>query len=117
MINILFEHKRMAVAVLGEFTLADFRDFEEKVLNGIPYAGAIDLLVDLRDMLGFTLDVAWEEMRFSREHGKDFGKIAVVTNSEWQTWSALLNRIFTDTAIEIFDNMTAAEEWLNDTDH
>lgn len=113
MINILFEPNRMEAAVMGEFTLADFHEFEEKILNGLPPQGTINLLVDLRDMLGFTLDVAWEEIRFSRDHANDFGKIAIVTDSEWQTWSAFLNRLFTHTPIEIFGDMDTAEAWLN----
>lgn len=115
MINIIFKPNRVEAAVMGEFTLIDFRELEGKLLNGMPQQGKIDLLVDLRDMLGFTIDVAWEEMRFSRDHARDFGKIAIVTDSEWQTWSALLGRLFTHTAIEIFDHMDAAEAWLNDS--
>ncbi|MHB0990324.1 MAG: SpoIIAA family protein [Burkholderiales bacterium] len=113
MINILLEPNRIEAAVMGEFTLADFREFEEKILNAVPSQGTINVLVDLRDMLGFTLDVAWEEMRFSRDHAQDFGRIAIVTDSEWQTWSALLNRLFTRAAIEIFNSIDTAEAWLN----
>lgn len=115
MINIIFKPNRVEAAVMGKFTLIDFRELEDKLLNGMAPQGKIDLLVDLRDMLGFTLDVAWEEMRFSRNHARDFDKIAIVTDSEWQTWSALLGRLFTHTAIEIFDNMDVAEAWLNDS--
>lgn len=117
MINIILEQNLVEAAVLGEFTLADFHEFEENLLHGIKFQGPVNLLVDLRDMLDFTVDVAWEEIRFSRDHAKEFGKIAIVTGSRWQVWSAWFNRLFTHTPIEIFDSMDAAEAWLHDTDN
>jgi hypothetical protein len=53
----------------------------------------VNLLFDLRAMIDYTLDVAWEEIKFfSREHNHDFTKIAVVTDDQWITWQAWLSR-------------------------
>ena len=100
------------VAVLGEFSLADFKQLEEQVLYKIQFQGRVNLLLDLRDMTGFTVDVAWEEIRFSHTHQYDFWKIAVVTDNQWLAWSAWLSSAFIDAGIEVFDDYDRAKTWV-----
>ena len=33
-------------------------------------------------MLSYTIDVAWEEIRFIREHASEFNRVVVVTNNQ-----------------------------------
>lgn len=104
----------LVAAVFGEFTLADYGDFEAAILAALHATGArVDLILDLRDMTGFTVDVAWEEIRFSRSHPRDFGKIAVITTSLWVSWSAWISRLFVDAAFHVFDDYEQAEAWIN----
>jgi hypothetical protein len=112
MIAIKSQDKLISVSVIGEFTLADYREFEEQMLKVLP-SGGVSLLLDLRDMLSYTLDVAWEELRFAREHRYDFRRIAVVTGDEWMVWIAWLNRFIVDGEIRVFDDPGLAFEWLN----
>ncbi len=103
------------VAILGEFTLADFKQFEEQALYQLKSPGAANLLFDLRDMISYTVDVAWEEIKFfSREHQHDFSKIAVVTDDQWITWQAWLSRLFVDADIRAFSDYQQAEAWVGD---
>jgi hypothetical protein len=99
-------------AVFGEFTLADFKEFEELVLHEIKFSGPVNLLVDLRDMADFTLDVAWEEIRFSQQHSADFKRIAVITDSQWVAWSAWLEQLFVNADLTVFDDEAEARRWL-----
>ena len=100
------------IAVLGEFTIADFKQFEENALYKLKSPGEIDLIFDLRGMLGYTADVAWEEIKFfSRQHNHDFNKIAVVTSDQWLTWQAWLSRIFMDADIRVFQDNEEAKAW------
>ena len=99
-------------AVLGEFTLADFKAFEEQSLYKLKTPGTLNLLFDLRGMLDYSVDVAWEEIKFfSREHNHDFTRIAVVTDDQWLTWNAWLSRLFVDADIRVFTDYHAAKEW------
>jgi hypothetical protein len=59
-----------------------------------------------------TLDVAWEEVKFSRAHANDFNRVAVVTDSEWVTWSAWISQTFVNADVQVFDDAAAADEWL-----
>ena len=112
MIAISNRNNLISASVMGEFTLADYRDFEQQVEYSIEFEGGVNLLLDLRDMASYTLDVVWEEIRFSREHRYDFRKIAVVTNDEWMVWISWLNRLFVDADLRVFDDPLIALEWL-----
>jgi len=112
MITIEQTEKLVNVAVLGEFTIADFKTFEEQTLYKLKSPGELDLLFDLRAMVSYTLDVAWEEIKFfRREHNHDFTKIAVVTDNQWITWQAWLSRIFVDADIRVFTDYEEAKAW------
>ncbi len=115
MIAINVKDNIISMSVLGRFTLDDYREFEEAVLFGIKFQGAVNLLIDLRDMLSFSFDVAWEELKFSREHANDFGRVAILTSNEWIAWSTWINRIFVDAEICLFDEADEAEAWLLET--
>lgn len=112
MINIEHRDRLVAVTVFGEFALADYKEFEELVNYKIQFSGPIDLLFDLREMAGFTLDVAWEEIKFSRQHAHDFRRIAVLTDDQWLTWSAWVSQLFVDAEVQVFDDETEARDWL-----
>lgn len=115
MIAINVKDNVISMSVLGRFTLDDYKEFEEAVLYGIRFQGVVNLLIDLRDMLSFSLDVAWEEMKFSREHANDFDRVAILTSNEWIAWSAWINRIFVDAEIRLFDDLEGADAWLRET--
>ncbi|MGE5027156.1 MAG: STAS/SEC14 domain-containing protein [Betaproteobacteria bacterium] len=100
------------VAVLGQFTLADFRELEDAMAYKIKFEGRVNLLFDLRDMTGFTVDVAWQEIRFAREHRFDLWKIAVVAENRFITWSAWLAGLFAPGETRVFDDYNLAREWV-----
>ncbi|KAI5916884.1 MAG: STAS/SEC14 domain-containing protein [Proteobacteria bacterium] len=107
--------KRVAVTVFGEFTLSDYKEFEELVNFKVQFEGQVDLLMDLREMVGFTLDVAWEEIKFSRQHAHDFRRIAILTEDQWLTWSAWVSQLFVDAEVQVFSEEAEARDWLAET--
>ncbi|MBZ0143346.1 MAG: STAS/SEC14 domain-containing protein [Rhodocyclaceae bacterium] len=111
---IVTDHKEslVTVAVYGEFTLGDYKEFEELVNFKVKFEGEVNLLFDLRQMADFTLDMAWEEIKFARAHSHDFGRIAVLTDSQWVTWSAWLSQIFVDADMQVFQDEQEARDWL-----
>jgi hypothetical protein len=113
MIVIQQQNNRVLVNVYGEFALADFKEFEEMVNYKVRFEGPVDLLMDLREMADFTVDVAWEDIIFARSHPNDFKRIAVVTHSEWVTWSAWLSNIFVSAEMQTFDGDAEAMAWLD----
>jgi hypothetical protein len=67
---------------------------------------------ELRGMLGLSIDVAWEEIKFTRQHARDFDRIALVAGSEWQEWAAWLTRLFVEAEFEVFEDAEQALEWV-----
>jgi hypothetical protein len=102
----------ISVAVMGEFALADFKEFEDVAAHRADLQGDTCLLFDLREMAGFTLDMAWEEIKFSRQHPRDFSRIAVLSDSEWVAWSAWLSQIFVVADLQVFHDEQEARDWL-----
>ena len=113
---IVIDHKphRVSVSVFGEFTLADYKEFEEVVNFKVKFEGPVDLLFDLSQMADLTIDVAWEDINFSRSHPDDFKRVAVVTESQWVTWSAWLAQAFVNADVQVFANAGAALAWLDE---
>lgn len=114
MIAIDHKEKLVTVAALGEFTLADFKEFEDLVNFKVQFGGPVNLLFDLREMADFTVDMALEEIRFSRAHKNDFSRIAVVTDSQWVTWSAWLSQVVVSADLRVFHEEAEAREWLGE---
>ena len=113
MISLSAKDNLVEVTVMGQFTRADYQEFEEAVCHGIQFQGKVNLLFDLRDMLSYSLDVAWEELKFSREHKNDFGRIALLTGDQWVAWSLWVNRMFMSADIRLFDDLEMAEGWVS----
>lgn len=112
MISLKTKDNQIAVTVMGQFTLADYREFEQAVGYGVQFQGPVNLLFDLRDMLSYSVDVAWEELKFSREHKNDFGRIAILTDDQWVAWSMWVNRLFMSADIRLFDDLGMAQAWV-----
>lgn len=116
MISIQREDGLIVVGVFGELTLADYHQFEREIAGQLQQSGRMNLLIDLRDMLGYTLDVVWEDIKFTRSHSHDVGRIAVLSEAQWVAWSAWLSQLFVDAQIRVFDDEALSRTWLNGTE-
>jgi thiosulfate/3-mercaptopyruvate sulfurtransferase len=112
MITIQHEGRRITAGIYGEFTLSDYRKFEAEVLETLRLEGPVDLLMDLRDMLGYTLDVAWEDIQFIRAHAHDFRRVAVIARDQFTVWLGWLTRLLSDADVRVFEDDASALEWL-----
>ena len=102
----------LKVSVYAELSISDFREFEAAVNNELRHAPKIKLLLNLTNMSGYTVDVMWEDIKFTRTHAHDFKRIAVVTNRMWVTWLGWLPTAFTDAEIKQFEDAAGADAWL-----
>jgi hypothetical protein len=112
MITIQHEGNLTVVGIFARLEVADFKRLEGEIESQLRLLGRIDLLVDLRGMLGYTLDVAYEDFKFSRAHAHDVGRIAILSEDDVVVWTALLSRLFVRAEIRVFDDEGSAREWL-----
>jgi hypothetical protein len=112
MISIQHEDGLTVVGVFGEFELADYHRFESEVTLQLQRQGRLSLLVDLRDMVDYTVDVALEDIRFTRDLAHRPGRIAILSEREGVKWLALLSQLFLDADVQVFSEEPAARQWL-----
>lgn len=112
MITVSHEDGYILALVLGEFTVQDFRRFEEEALYDIRQQGKAKLVFDLTGMAAYTIDMAVEEIRFLKAHRQQFERVAIVSDDQWVTWSVWLNRMLTESEIEVFEDLAEAKSWI-----
>lgn len=112
MISISHEPLYTHAVVFEQFTLQDYKEFESNVLYDIRFHGKARLLLDLSQMDGYTIDMALEEIRFSKENRQNFEKVAVVSDDQWVVWSVWINKVIAESEIEIFPDIQSAQLWL-----
>jgi hypothetical protein len=113
MISIEEDQDLLKVHVFGEFTVDDFKEFEEAMTGELKLMPKVKLVLDLTQMSGFTIDMAWEDIKFTREHAHDFQRIAVVSSDQWASWMGWLNGLFTDAELQVFRELDDATTWAH----
>lgn len=113
MIVIQDERDLLKVNVYAELTLADYRELEQAITGRLKSEPKIKLLIDLTQMSGFTVDVAWEDIKFTKAHAHDFKRIAVASNDQWVSWLSWLSSAFTDADLKVFADADEASVWLH----
>ncbi len=112
MIAVEEQKDTVKVGVYGQLTLEDYRRFEQAVTKDLRASPKLKLLLDVRAMAGFTIDVAWEEIKFTRAHAHDFRRIAIVTPEQWGPWVSWVSAAFSDAETALFEDPASAEAWL-----
>lgn len=102
----------LRVSIYGDLALADYRRLEQAVAEERRTQPRLKLLLDVRAMTGYTVDVAWEDVKFTRAHAHDFRRIAVVTPQQWGSWLSWVAAAFSDAEVMLFEEPGAAERWL-----
>ena len=113
MITITEDQDLLNVHIMGEFTVSDFKELEGAVTGELELTPKIKLLFDLRQMSGFTIDMAWEDIKFTREHAHDFQRIAIISGDQWTAWMGWLNSAFTNAQMRIFSDEAEASTWAH----
>lgn len=113
MIHIQEDGDCLVVDIHGEFTAADFKEFENSALYEIRFRGPLKLLVDFTRMQSYTVDVVWHELRFMRQNRQAFDRVAVISDSQWMTWSSWVASLFVDAEVATFKDATLARAWLH----
>lgn len=112
MITVQHEGQLTIIGVFGTFEIEDFKRIETEIVQQLRGLGRIDLMMDLTGMMNTTLDVAIEDIRFTREHARDVGRVAILSERDSVIWTALLSRLFVQAEVRVFDSETGAREWL-----
>jgi len=100
---------RIEMRAFGRLTLADLKAFEAQ---SDALDAKRDLLLDLRNLGGTSLDALIEEWKYAHQHAQDFRRIAVISEDSFVGWGACLSQLFVDAEIQLFDSEAQATRWL-----
>ena len=72
----------------------------------------INALIDGTQMRGWELRAAWDDFKLGVKHGREFEKIAIYGNKNWQEIGAKIGSWFISGEVKYFDDEHAALSWL-----
>jgi len=74
----------------------------------------ISLLIEFDDFKGLDFEAVKDDLLFSRQHNKDFEKVAIVGDKKWLKWMTLVSNPFLKGEIKYFEksNFHMAWDWL-----
>lgn len=105
---------QVIVAIIGELTLTDYQAFETQVLYQSHFDGNANLVLDFRDMLDYTSEIAWQDIKLTHQPGSTFHRVAVITDDEWRTWSNWVANLFVHSQVSTFTEHNSAEAWASE---
>ena len=108
------EAKLLEVEASGKLAKNDYEHFEPAVSRLIEASGKIKILFVMHDFHGWDLGAVWEDTKFATKHCRDIDKIAMVGESAWEKWMAMICKPFTMSKIKYFEagQDDEARAWL-----
>ena len=73
----------VALRAAGRVTREEFRELMPPLEEAIARHRPIRLLCDLTGWTGLEPGALWEDLMFTLRHGRDIGRMAVVTDRRW----------------------------------
>nr|WP_010133424.1 STAS/SEC14 domain-containing protein [Microbulbifer agarilyticus] len=86
----------------------------ESAIAGMQHP-TIDVMMDMRELDGWEIRAAWDDLKLGLKHGRQFNKIAMVGNKSWQETAAKIGSWFIGGEARFFEDKTEALAWLTKT--
>ena len=104
----------LALKAVGKLTHEDFEVINpmlESALRGLEQP-VVNVLIDGTELRGWELRAAWDDLKLGLSHNKDFRKIAIFGNSNWQEMAAKVGSWFISGEVKYFNSRDEAIAWL-----
>jgi len=106
----------MTMKAIGKLTHEDYETITPMIdaaLAGVKEA-RINMLVDGTQMEGWETRAAWDDFKLGIKHGKEFEKIAIYGNKNWQEIAAKIGSWFVSGEVKYFADQDDALQWLGE---
>ncbi len=106
----------MTMKAIGKLTHEDYETITPMIdaaLAGVQEA-KINMLVDGTQMEGWEARAAWDDFKLGIKHGKEFEKIAIYGNKNWQEIAAKIGSWFVSGEVKYFADQDDALQWLGE---
>jgi len=118
-LSVGFEHSGhgiyMTLKVSGKLRHEDYEimvPMLETAVEGIK-SPEIKALIDATELQGWEMRAAWDDLKLGLKHGREFKKIALLGNKEWQKYVSKVGSWFISGELKYFEDEKTALEWLN----
>ncbi len=72
----------------------------------------IEVLIDASNFEGWSLEAAWDDLKFGMKHKDEFTKIAFVGNKKYEEYGIKISNWFLSGEMRYFEDIDAAKEWI-----
>ncbi len=113
-INSLGEYIYMQMNITGKLEHEDYMlmvPMLENAIKGIKKP-KIEVLIDATDFEGWSLEAAWDDLKFGMKHKDEFRKIAFVGNKKYEEYGIKISNWFLSGEMQYFEDVNAAKEWI-----
>ena len=83
----------------------------ESAIKGMDHP-KVDVLFDMRELDGWKIRAAWDDLKLGLKLGRQFNKVAMVGNKSWQETAAKIGSWFIGGEARVFDDKAQALAWL-----
>jgi hypothetical protein len=105
----------LSLKAQGKLTHHDYEIITPMIDSALAEVSApkVRALIDGTEFEGWELRAAWDDFKLGLKHGKDFEKIAIYGNKDWQKLAATIGQWFISGEVQYFEDEQAAINWLN----
>ena len=106
----------MTMKAIGKLTHEDYATITpmiDSALSGVDDA-TVHMLIDGTEMEGWEARAAWDDFKLGVKHGKEFKKIAIYGNKNWQEIAAKIGSWFVSGEVKYFDSCDDALHWIGE---
>lgn len=118
---IVIEHEgdreSIVVRASGTLTAKDYEHAIPELEHALELSeGPLRVMIRLEDFRGWEIGALWQELALDFDDKGDFGRVAVVGETELESWGTALAAPFTRAEMRFFpsNRMAEAEAWLDE---
>ncbi len=105
----------LTIKIYGDIAYEDFREMELQLERALAEMEnpRIRALVDMIDFNGWEAKAFWEDIRFTRKHGDEFSKLAIVgVNLKEKLMAMVVDWFLLSSQVQYFEHLQDARAWL-----
>ena len=104
----------LTLGVSGKLTHEDYELFTpmlESALASVEHP-QVKALLDMSELEGWEIRAAWDDLKLGLKHGKEFKKVAFLSEKKWHELAAKIGSWFIAGEVKHFESLEDAKEWL-----
>jgi hypothetical protein len=105
----------LTIKIYGDIAYDDFREMEQQLEQALSDMDSprIKALVDMIDFNSWEARALWEDIQFTRKHGDEFSKLAIVgVDLKEKLMAMVVDWFLLSSQVQYFEHLQDARAWL-----